>query len=182
MSAHRLILVPTGLVLAIAAGFVFLLVAGLAEPAGRKVLEGVGWMFLLAVRADAMRGEPQASFLALAARIMWWAVLAITVAPVLLSALIGEVAKLRSIAWHAGLPAMLTAAIPWMAGGLRDAGGAAIRDAAARGAMTGADQARLVLLLIVSGAISGFIYWAVAGRDAGLSAPRPIDVPPLRGT
>ena len=95
---------------------------------------------------------------------------------------IGEVARLRSIAWHAGLPAILTAAIPWIAGRLRDAGGAAIRDAAARGAMTGADQARLVLLLILSGAISGFIYWAVAGRDAGSIAPRPVSVPPLRGS
>ena len=110
MRAHRLILIPTGLVLAVATGFVFLLLAGLAEPAGRKVLEGVGWIFLMAVRADAMRGEPQASFLALVARIMWWAVLAITVVPVLVSALVGEVAKLRSVAWHAGFTAILTAA------------------------------------------------------------------------
>ena len=48
------------------------------------------------------------------------------------------------------------------------------------GAMTGADQARLALLLFVSGAISGFIYWAVAGRDAGLAAPTPVSAVPSR--
>ena len=173
MLARRLILVPIGLVLAVAAGFIFLLIAGLAEPAGRKVLEGVGWMFLLAVHADAMRGEPQTSFLALAARIMWWAVLAIVVAPVLLGALIGEVAKLRSITWHVGLPAVLTAAIPWLANAAKTAGGSAIHDAAARGTETGADQARLALVLLLSGAVRLHLL----GRRRARRRPRGIGRP-----
>ena len=104
MFVRRLILVPTGLILAITAGFIFLLIGGLAEPAGRKVLEGIGWIFLLAVRADAMRGEPAASYLALAAKIIWGATLAIVVVPVLLTALIGEVARFRSFIWYIAAP------------------------------------------------------------------------------
>jgi hypothetical protein len=167
MFVRRLILLPTGLFLAITAGFIFLLIGGLAEPAGRKVLEGIGWIFLLAVRADAMRGEPAGSYLALAAKIIWGATLAIVVVPVLLTALIGEVARLRSFIWYVAAPAALTAAIPWLARAVRAAGSAAIRDAATRSAATQADEARLALLLFLSGALSGFIYWAVAGRDAG---------------
>ena len=168
MFVRRLILVPTGLILAITVGFIFLLIGGLAEPAGRKVLEGIGWIFLLAVRADAMRGEPAASYLAFATKIIWGATLAIVVAPVLLAALIGEVARLRSFIWYVATPAALTAAIPWLARAARAAGSAAIRDAATRSAATQADEARLALLLFLSGALSGFIYWAVAGRDAGV--------------
>ncbi len=167
MFVRRLILVPTGLILAITAGFIFLLIGGLAEPAGRKVLEGIGWIFLLAVRADAMRGEPAASYVALATKIIWGATLAIVVAPALLTALIGEVGRLRSFLWYVLAPAILTAAIPWLARGARAAGSAAIRDAATRSAATQTDEARLALLLFLSGALSGFIYWAVAGRDAG---------------
>ncbi|MBV9976207.1 MAG: hypothetical protein JO105_12525 [Hyphomicrobiales bacterium] len=168
MFVRRLILVPTGLILAIAVGFIFLLIGGFAEPAGRKVLEGIGWIFLLAVRADAMRGEPAASYVALATKIIWGATLAVVVAPVLLTAMIGEAARLRSFIWYVAAPAVLTALTPWLARGARAAGSSAIRDAATRSAQTQADEARLALLLFLSGAVSGFIYWAIAGRDAGL--------------
>ncbi|MBV8961521.1 MAG: hypothetical protein JOY97_00335 [Hyphomicrobiales bacterium] len=175
MFLRRLILVPTALILAITVGFIFLLIGGLAEPAGRKVLEGIGWIFLLAVRADALQGEPAGSYLALAAKIIWGATLAIVVAPVLLTALIGEAARLRSFIWYVAAPAVLTAMIPWLARAARAAGSSAIRDAATRSAGTQADEARLALLLFLSGALSGFIYWAVAGRDAGVR--RVVEVP-----
>jgi hypothetical protein len=176
MLARRLILVPTGLILAIAAGFICLLIGGLAEPAGRRVLEGIGWIFLLAVRADAMKGEPATSYLELATRIIWGATVAVVVLPPVLTALIGEVARLRSAVWYIGAPAVLTAAIPWLARGVRAAGSSAIRDAATRSAATQADEARLALLLFLTGALAGFIYWAVAGRDAGNGRAEP-DVP-----
>jgi hypothetical protein len=179
MFLRRFMLVSVGLILAVAAGFLFLLIAGLTEPAGRKVLEGLGWMFLAAARSDAMLGDPPGSYLALAARIMWWAMLAIVVAPILVTALVGEAARLRSFVWNVGAPAVLTAAIPWLARAARSAGSAAIRDAATRSAETQADEARLALLLFLSGAVSGFIYWAVSGREAGVPAslPNPITSP-----
>src|SRR5260370_41901659 len=117
MLVRRLFLVPTGLTLAIAAGFIFLLIAGLAEPAGRKVLEGVGWIFLLAVRADAMQGDPPGSFLVLATKIIWGATLAVVVAPVLLTALIGEAARLRPFNRRVGAPALPAAALARIAPG-----------------------------------------------------------------
>jgi hypothetical protein len=171
MFVRRMILVPTGLILAITVGFIFLLIGGLAEPAGRKVLEGIGWIFLLAVRADALKGDPPGSYLVLATKIIWGATLAIVIAPILLTALIGEAARLRSYIWYIAAPAVLTAAVPWLARAARAAGSTAIRDAATRSAQTQADEARLALLLFVSGALAGFIYWAVAGRDAGLGNP-----------
>ncbi|MBV9751136.1 MAG: hypothetical protein JO188_01315, partial [Hyphomicrobiales bacterium] len=104
----------------------------------------------------------------LATKIIWGATLAVVVAPVLLTAMIGEAARLRSFIWYVAAPAVLTALTPWLARGARAAGSSAIRDAATRSAQTQADEARLALLLFLSGAVSGFIYWAIAGRDAGL--------------
>jgi hypothetical protein len=184
MPIRRLILVPIGLILAMAAGFIFLLVAGLAEPAGRKVLEGIGWMFLLAVRSDAMRGDPPGSFLVLATKIIWGATIAVVVVPILITALIGEIARLHSFLWYVGAPAILTASLPWLARNARAAGSAAIREAASRSAESQIDDARLALLLFLSGALSGFIYWAVARHDPGgraKTAP-PLAAPPARGS
>jgi hypothetical protein len=171
MLVRRLVLISIGLILAVAAGFMFLLIAGLAQPASRKVLEGLGWLFLAAARSDAMQGDPPGSYLVLAARIMWWAMLAIVVAPIVITALVGEAARLRSFLWNVGAPAIMTAAIPWVARSARSPGSAAIRDAATRSAETQVDQVRLLLLLFLCGAVSGFIYWAVSGREAGLFAP-----------
>ena len=183
MPIRRLILVPTGLILAIAASFIFLLVAGLAEPAGRKVLEGVGWMFLLAMRSDAMRGDPPGSYLVLATRIIWGATIAVVVLPMLITALIGEIARLHSFLWYVCAPAILTPAIPWLARSARAAGSAAIREAASRSPEIQVDETRLALLLFLSGALSGFIYWVVARHDpAGRAkiAP-PLEAPRAQG-
>ena len=155
MPIRRLILVPIALILAVAASFIFLLVAGLAEPAGRKILEGVGWLFLFAVRPDAMQGA------------RWGATIAIAIAPILITALIGEVARLNSFIFYVLAPAALSAALPWLMRNARAAGSAAIRDAAMRSAENQASEGRLALLLFLSGALSGFIYWAVACRASG---------------
>jgi hypothetical protein len=167
MPIRRLILVPIALILAVAASFIFLLVAGLAEPAGRKILEGVGWLFLLAVRSDAMQGDPPGSFLTLATKIIWGATIAIAIVPILITALIGEVARLNSFIFYVLAPAALSAALPWLMRNARAAGSAAIRDAAMRSAENQASEGRLALLLFLSGALSGFIYWAVACRASG---------------
>jgi hypothetical protein len=181
MPIRRLILVPTGLILAIAASFIFLVVAGLAEPAGRKVLEGIGWLFLIAIHSDAMRGDPPGSYIVLATRIVWWATLAVVVAPILITALIGEVARLNSFIFYVCAPAILMACLPWLARNARTAGGSSIRDAAAHSLGVQVNEARLALLLFLSGALSGFIYWAVARPDHGGSAPAtppPLGAPP----
>ena len=70
MPTRRLILVPIGLILSIAASFIFLLVAGFAEPAGRRLLEAVGWIFWEAARSNALQGDPPGSFRVLARRLL----------------------------------------------------------------------------------------------------------------
>jgi hypothetical protein len=178
MPIRRLILAPIALILAAAASFIFLLVAGLADPAGRRVLEGVGWLFLLAVRSDAMQGDPPGSFLTLATKIIWGAAIMVAIAPIAITALIGEAARLRSFIFYVCVPAALSAATPWLMRNVRAAGSAAIRDAAMRNAESQASEGRLVLLLFLSGALSGFIYWAVACREPGNKPLPPLREPP----
>jgi hypothetical protein len=180
MPTRRLILVPIGLILSIAASFIFLLVAGFAEPAGRRLLEAVGWIFWEAARSNALQGDPPGSFRVLAAQIIWWATIAVVVAPIFITALIGELARLQSFLWYVCAPALLTPAIPFIARNARVSGSNAIRDAASRSVETQADEPRLALLLFLAGALAGFIYWAVARQDHSLTpkvGPR-VSAPP----
>jgi hypothetical protein len=73
--------------------------------------------------------------------------------PPLLVAILSEVIGLRSLVWYAGATGVLTASVPWIL----------------RGSARVANPAELHVSLVLglTGAVAGFVYWAIAGREAG---------------
>jgi hypothetical protein len=77
-------------------------------------------------------------------------------------AILSEALGIRSLVWYAGATGVLTAAVPWIL----------------RGAARVANPAELhvSLVLALTGAAAGFVYWAIAGREAG-GRPLPTGTP-----
>jgi hypothetical protein len=169
----RLILIPTGLVLGAAAALVFLPVAALFDPVTREAGAAIGSFGIMAALANATgaaEGEVAAFGAAIATGLA-----AICVVPLVLTALIGEVARVRSLVWYAGATGLISAAMPYI---LR----AGLRTKSLAGDDANLAEQRFLLLFFLTGALAGFIYWAVAGRG-GLREPMPRqrDLPPGGG-
>jgi hypothetical protein len=154
----RLVLIPLSLMLAIAAGTAFLTGAIVLDPAARR-LAGELWEQGIPVLAEALVfGD---STLVFEGGPLSAAATTLLVLPPLFTALLAEVAGLRSLAWHAGATGAVTAMLPWL---LRESQ----RDASAT-------ELHLSLLLLATGAASGLVYWLLAGRSAG--GPRALSAP-----
>jgi len=146
-----------GLLLAIPAGFTALAIGIVIDPAARELVAALGIVgletFLSELRQDgAPTFETGELFLA-----MWALSTTLLVVPPALVALIGEIAGLRSFVWYGFGTGALTAALPWLG---RD--GERWSDGPALGA-----EARITMLLFLTGAAAGLTYWVMAGRSAG---------------
>jgi hypothetical protein len=156
-----LILIPFALLIAISASGTFFLIASMVDPVmalltGDTLLVGF-WSLIDAVfSADDPGAIVEDAFLAVG-RIMF----TLLIFPPLLIAVISEVLGMRSLLWHTLATAVLTAAVPWI---LR--GNARIATPA---------ELHVSLVLGLTGAVAGFIYWAIVGgrepRRASPTAP-----------
>jgi hypothetical protein len=156
----RVFLLALGLVLAIPFGVVTLAIGVGLEPAARELVGALGLATLWSILADLFAGEPPdaravALFTAFAT-----GVAAILIAPPALVAVIGEVLGWRALMWYAGGSGALTALLPWLG---RARSGIARATEAALPA-----EGRITLILFLTGAASGLVYWAIAGRSAGV--------------
>ncbi|HEX2555356.1 MAG TPA: hypothetical protein VHL98_16780 [Microvirga sp.] len=152
--AGRLILIAFALPVAIAAGTLALVLIGLFDPvlaglAGAMVRAG----FEALLEAVAAAGDPGFAVERAASGVGRLA-LAILVAPPLLVALASEVIGARSLLWHLGATGLLTGAVPWLT-----------RTAPA----PSPTETHLTLMLVLVGAVTGFVYWLIAGNGAGPS-------------
>ncbi len=155
-----LLLIPFALLIAIGVSGTFFLIASIVDPV-MAVLTGdtlfVGfWSLVDAVFSVEDPGPiVEDAFLAVG-RIMF----TLLIFPPLLIAVISEVLGMRSPLWHTLATAVLTAAVPWIL----------------RGAARVANPAELhvSLVLALTGAAAGLVYWAIAGREAG---GRPTETP-----
>ena len=95
---------------------------------------------------------------------IWSLVMLIVLAPVVMTALIGELARLRGALLHMILTGALTLLLPFAAG-------------ASTRATTPAET-RVLACLFFTGVASGFVYWLIAGRRR--EAPPPIEPEPSR--
>lgn len=150
---RRLILVPTGVLLAFG-GSSLALGAGLVAEVLRLPVEaslGMAWI-AAAVQAGT------AGTLGLGLSALWTALVASCFVPVSLVAAIGEAAQLRSFLWFAAGTGCLTAAMPTLLRSLTHlpVGGAG-----------SAREGRFILLLFMTGLVAGTIYWMVAGARTG---------------
>lgn len=154
----RLLLLPIGLGLAVPFGFLALLIGLAFDPTARELLGAIGLASAEAIFADLAGGLPDAQAFSTVLD-LWAGLLALLVLPPAFAALVGEVAGWRSAAWYGGAAGALTAGLPWLT----------------RSRMTEAAlpaEGRITALLFLTGAVSGLIYWLVAGRSAGRAAPR----------
>ncbi|MCP8939788.1 hypothetical protein NK718_14765 [Alsobacter sp. SYSU M60028] len=150
---RRLFVILVGLAASIAAGVVFLVVAGLFVPATRELAADFSLGGMLALFAALVSSDAPDRVWSAVALAFWTVATALVVLPPVLAAIIGEVAGLRSFVWYSGAAGLLTAAIAWLG----------------HAASHGPDSAetKLLLLLFLTGAVAGWVYWAIAGKMAG---------------
>jgi len=156
-----LLLIPFALLIAIGASSFFLMVASMVDPVmamltGDTLFVGF-WTFVDEVfSADDPGPIVTDAFLAVGRLVF-----TLLVFPPLLVAVVSEALGMRSLVWYAGAMGVLTAAVPWI-----------LRGAARVGSPL---ELHVSLVLGLTGAVAGLIYWAIAGRDAGgrpsLNAP-----------
>jgi hypothetical protein len=155
---RRLIGVLFAIGVATGAGLVFLPLVAFFDPVTRS--SGVALMELAVaatVDAEVLEGLDTNSLTALTS-FMWMVVMSVCVAPLVAVALIGEVAKVHWFVWYAGGTGAVAASAPWL---IR----AALR--LPRAGDYNSVELRFALIFFFTGAISGSIYWFLAGRSAG---------------
>lgn len=149
----RLFVAAFALAAAVTAGFLFIVIAGLTEPAMQELFAGLGFAGFFAL-FDAIwsEGSPDAMVLAIGAA-LWTLTLTVVVLPPVIAAVVGEIGGFRSSVWYGGASGAVSAAVPW----------------AARAWTGQASEAelRITLILFLAGCLSGLVYWLIAGRSAG---------------
>ena len=148
-----LLLIPFALLIAIGTSSVFFFIASMVDPlmatlTGETLFVGF-WNFVDAVFASEDPGPIVADAMLDLGRVMF----TLLVLPPLVIAAISEVLKFRSLLWYALATGVLTASVPWIL----------------RGAARVANPAELHVsaVLALTGAVAGFVYWAIVGRNAG---------------
>ncbi len=148
-----LLLIPFALLIAVGVSSVFFLIASMVDPVmamltGDTLFVGF-WTFVDAVFSAEDPGPIVTDAFLTVGRIVF----TLLVFPPLLVAVVSEVIGLRSLAWYAGATGVLTASVPWIL----------------RGAARVANPAELHVSFVLglTGAVAGFVYWMIAGRDAG---------------
>ncbi|MBB4019161.1 hypothetical protein GGR16_004208 [Chelatococcus caeni] len=153
----RLAVVAFALGAAITAGFIFMVIAGLGEPAMHELIAGLGFAgFFALFDAIMSEGAPDAAALAIGAA-LWTMALMVLVLPPVVAAVVGEIGGWRSFVWYGGASGAISAAVPWAAGAGR----------------AGEGELRITLLLFLTGTLSGLVYWLIAGRTAGVERGEP---------
>lgn len=148
-----LVLLPFALLIAIGMSSVFFFIVSLIDPlmaalTGETLFVGF-WNLVDAMFSSEDPSPIMADAMLSIGRVMF----TLLVLPPLMIAVISEVLKMRSLLWYALATGVLTAAVPWIL----------------RGTARVANPAELHVsaILGLTGAVAGFIYWAIAGCDAG---------------
>jgi len=141
---RRLISVTVGLLVAIAAAVLVLPILVLFDPAMRESI----WIASLRGLDGLADAESVRSIPALFMWPLWNVVVAVCVLPVVLAALVGDIAHLRGFAWYAGAAGFFAAPMPWVIAA----------------PLPEAESMRGSLSFFLVGVLAGAVYWALAGR------------------
>ena len=157
MALRWLLLIPFACLVAMGSGLFFLTAASIASPAVALLIGGgierlLDIVFGLAESGVDPTPEAQAA-LALIARLG----LSIIVVPVVLVAIGSELFRLRGLLVQSGLTGLLAALLPL----------AMLRLARAPSPA----ELQIISGLFLVGAATGFVYWLIAGREAGGDRP-----------
>ncbi|WGJ14967.1 hypothetical protein QEV83_01245 [Methylocapsa sp. D3K7] len=160
---RRLISVIFATAVAIGAALVFVPVACLVDPVTR--VAGFALMeYALSTASVDFPDGPSDSDLVLFGRFVWLAAVLVCALPVIVVAWIGEIARTHGLLWYAGASAFAAASAPWITRATLHLPRAADYNFA---------ELRFSLIFFLGGLISGWIYWLIAGRDAGNGLRRP---------
>lgn len=158
LALRWLLLIPFACLVAMGAGLFFLTAASVASPAVALLIGGgIERLFdiVFGLAESGVDPTPAAqAALALVARLGF----AIIVAPVLLIAVGSELFRLRSGLIQSGITGLLAAVLPL----------AMLRLARAPSPA----ELQIISGLFLVGAATGFVYWLIAGREAGGERPR----------
>ncbi len=157
MALRWLLLIPFACLVAMGSGLFFLTAASIASPAVALLIGGgierlLDIVFGLAESGVDPTPAAQAA-LALIARLG----LSIIVVPVVLVAIGSELFRLRGLLVQSGLTGLLAALLPL----------AMLRLARAPSPA----ELQIISGLFLVGATTGFVYWLIAGREAGCDRP-----------
>ena len=153
----RLILIPLALAIAVFVAGTFLVIAGFTQPQiGGAITEGAITTIRTLVESLFQDGEAADRFARLS-KGLTTLTLAVLVLPVAIVAAVSEVFSLRWWFAQALGAAFLTALLPW-----------ALLPTVIAGTPLASS---LTGLLSATGALSGSIYWMIAGRSAGRNPP-----------
>lgn len=159
----RPILIVVALAVAVAFGLAFLPLAVLVDPVTRAAAFAFSVDRILAFLAAAFSWPDRAPDAIVVAA--WTLAVTVCVVPILVVALIGELAGAACLLWYVGATGLLAAGLPWIVRA-RHLGRAGAR------VVGGEVEARLALVFFLTGVLSGFIYWLIAGRGAARASPR----------
>lgn len=153
---RRLIAIIFGFVVAATAGSLFLAIGALIDPTARESGFQSARTWLYAMMGEAMMKSGATEMAASVLGMVFWAILIATcIVPLIVAALVGELAGMRAWAWYAGASAAIAAALPWIA--------------ATWLAYMGQGnpmEGRVALFLFLTGMVTGSLYWIIAGREA----------------
>lgn len=152
----RLALTTTGLVCASAAALVFLPLAVIFDPLVQQVASQVPADHWLDILWDLFSEENPEDTLSTVFQLLWTIGVLVCILPVTVTALLGAGTRMRTFAFYAGATGLLTAAIPWILRSSR-IGERAFQPSSA--------EAHLTIILFLTGAFAGTIFWLIAGRD-----------------
>lgn len=148
-----LLLIPFALLIAIGMSSLFFMIASMIDPlmatlTGNTLFVGF-WNLIDAIFSSDDPGPIVAEAMLTVGRIVF----TLLVLPPLVIALVSETLKIRSLLWYALATGVLTASVPWI---LR--GAARVRNP---------EELHVSAVLALTGAVAGFVYWAIAGRSSG---------------
>jgi len=155
---RRVLIIIIALAVAIACNVVLLLVAVFSDAVtGGAIVTLFASLFDVGLMNGQGEIDIDGAELASLLSLLWHAMTALCVLPLTLSALLGEAARTRSLAWYMLAPGAIAAAIPWM---LRFA---FVRPGVRDAAQTPVEN-RFLALFFLCAALSGAVYWVITRR------------------
>jgi hypothetical protein len=148
-----------GIAVAIAAGLAVLPLAALLDPATRHAGSALAGLAIFAITRTGLDPSSAGEAMRLA-QLVWAGAMAICVMPIVLTVLIGEIARVRSFLWYAGATGLLAAAAPWL---LR----AAFHSHKAGSASP--EELSFAFVFFLTGVFSGTVFWLIAMRQGKLA-------------
>ncbi len=158
----RLMLTFIGLACASAAALVFLPLAVIFDPLVQHVASQLPADHWLDILWDLFSDENPDDTFAAILQLTWAVGMLVCILPVTVTALLGAGGRVRTFAFYAGATGGLAAAIPWILRSSR---------MAERAFQPSSAEAHLTVILFLTGALAGTVFWFIAARDAALTRP-----------